>query len=128
MRCGISGHLLLSWLIPHACCAACNKVNNLHELVSHLLVTNATPGPLISREPVWRGLVASMSALCVQELAGMSHTELAALLPAEHEWGRAGAAICLLGNLLEAGGPTLQVPCSGRLHLGLSLILFSEFD
>ena len=54
-----------------------------------------------------------MCALCTQELAGLSHTQVTALLPANHEWGRAGAAICLLSNLLEPGGPTLQVNCTG---------------
>ncbi|KAK9821279.1 hypothetical protein WJX74_008357 [Apatococcus lobatus] len=63
---------------------------------------------LHQREPMWRVLEAAMCALCVQELAGRSHAELAGMLPAEHEWGRAGAAICLLSNLLEVGGPTLQ--------------------
>lgn len=54
-----------------------------------------------------------MCALCTQELAGLSHAQMTALLPASHEWGRAGAALCLLSNLLEAGGSTLQVKCTG---------------
>ena len=56
-----------------------------------------------------------MCALCTQELAGLSHTQVIALLPANHDWGRAGAAICLLSNLLEAGSPTLQVQCTGMV-------------
>ncbi|KAK9861088.1 hypothetical protein WJX84_004362 [Apatococcus fuscideae] len=60
------------------------------------------------REPACQGLQAAMCTLAVQALAGVTHAELAGLLPTGHVWGRAGAAICLLSNLLEAGGPTLM--------------------
>ncbi len=55
------------------------------------------------------GMQAALCTLAVQELAGLSHAELATLLPTSHIWNRAGAAVCLLSNLLEAGGQTLEV-------------------
>ena len=58
---------------------------------------------------MFRAMQADMCTLAVQELAMLSHAELAQLLPTGHAWDRAGAAICLLSNLLEAGGSTLEV-------------------
>ena len=58
-----------------------------------------------------------MCTLAVQALAGVTHAELAGLLPTGHVWGRAGAAICLLSNLLEAGGPTLMVRILPMAHV-----------